>query len=379
MSTRKAFYEEFAAKVIAMLENGTAPWQKPWTPVAGLAPFNPVSGVTYKGINRLWLAMFSTGDPRWMTSRQAEKAGYTIREGSRSVPIWYYFTREPEDKLDENGWPVPDQEGYPKDVARPQGVSRVHQVFNALDIEGLPPLEVATPHHDWEPLEKAEEILSRSGAVIKHDQTDNSFYSITRDEIHLPPKHNFDAPDKYYATALHELGHWTGHESRMARPFEAWGTEDYAKEELRVEIASWMLGQDIGVGHDPSQHAAYVRSWIAVLENDPLELRRACRDAERITQYIIGLELGHTPRAGHETASKQKRRSTAPGKDALDAARGSQRVVPALEKTWLLVPYREKNTAKRLGAKFDWDERRWFAPKGVDLGPLRRWLPAAER
>lgn len=240
MSASKAFHEEFAARVIAMLENGTAPWQKPWTPAKELAPYNPISGVTYRGGNRLWLSMLSTGDPRWMTFKQAVKAGYKIRKGSKSVPIEYFVTQVTEDRLDENGRPVLDEDGNPERVTRhlERPMLKIHRVFNAQDVEGLPPLEVSKPLYEWEPLEKAEEILSRSGAVIKHDQADRAFYSIARDEIHLPPRSNFDAPDKYYATALHELGHWTGHESRMDRPFGVRGSEGYAKEELRAEIAS---------------------------------------------------------------------------------------------------------------------------------------------
>ena len=292
MSSRSVFHEEFAAKVIKMLESGTAPWQKPWTPSQELAPHNPISGVTYKGGNRLWLSMLSTGDPRWMTFRQANNAGYRIRKGARSVPIEYFIMEVTEDRLDGNGRPILDEDGNPERVTRrlDRPMIKVHRVFNAVDVEGLPPLEQSGPLYEWEPREKAEQLLARSGAVIRHDQADRAFYSPARDEIHLPPRGNFDAPDKYYATALHELGHWTGHESRMDRDFGPRGSQAYAREELRAEIASWMLGQDIGVGHDPGQHAAYVQSWIANLKDDPLEILRACADAEHIKEYVMGLD-----------------------------------------------------------------------------------------
>ena len=106
----------------------------------------------------------------------------------------------------------------------------------------------------------------------------------------MPPKENFDAPDKYYSTALHELGHWTRHETRLNRENGPFGSETYAREELRAEIASWMLGQDIGIGHDPGQHVAYVQSWIKSLKEDPYEIVRACRDAEKIKEYVFDLE-----------------------------------------------------------------------------------------
>ena len=107
--------------------------------------------------------------------------------------------------------------------------------------------------------------------------------SYNTDSIHLPPRENFEDPALYYGTALHELGHWTRHSSRLDRENGPFGSEMYAREELRAEIASWMFGQDIGIPHDPEQHAAYVNSWIKALEDDPYEIVRACRDAEPVS------------------------------------------------------------------------------------------------
>ena len=274
----KSFAEQFAEKVTEMLEQGTAPWQKPWTPNESMAPHNPVSGVTYKGGNRLWLSMMGTGDPRWMTFKQAEQAGYRIRKGAKSVPIEFYSFEKTQDKMDENGQPVLGPDGKPEreTLHLSSPIYKQSRVFNAADVEGIPPLEKKEKMYEWDPIEKAEQILAKSGAVIKHDQADRAFYRPSSDDIHLPAKDQFDAPDKYYATALHELGHWTGHETRLNRDIRnPFGSEDYAKEELRAEIGSWMLGQDIGIGHDPGQHAAYVQSWIRAIKEDPLELVRA--------------------------------------------------------------------------------------------------------
>ena len=109
--------------------------------------------------------------------------------------------------------------------------------------------------------------------------------------ITLPERDQFASADGYYATALHEVGHATGHPSRLNRqdlghPF---GSEAYAREELRAEIASLMLGEQLGIGHDPGQHSAYVASWIRALENDPREIFRAAADAEKITAWCARL------------------------------------------------------------------------------------------
>ncbi|SET57892.1 putative DNA primase/helicase, partial [Nitrosomonas marina] len=101
-------------------------------------------------------------------------------------------------------------------------------------------------------------------------------------------KHQFETPDRYYATALHELGHWTGHETRLNRDLaHPFGSEGYAREELRAEIASMLFGHELGIGHDPGQHAAYVASWIKTLEEDPTEIFRAAADAEKIQDYVL--------------------------------------------------------------------------------------------
>ncbi|MCB1976022.1 MAG: hypothetical protein KDE66_03260, partial [Nitrosomonas sp.] len=153
-------------------------------------------------------------------------------------------------------------------------------------IDNLPELVIEPP--TWNPIERAEQILQASNAAIEHGEFDRAFYRPVTDRIHLPHKHQFETPDRYYATALHELGHWTGHESRLNRDLaHPFGSEGYAREELRAEIASMLLGHELGIGHDPGQHAAYVASWIKTLEEDPTEIFRAAADAEKIQDYVL--------------------------------------------------------------------------------------------
>ena len=368
---KKPFHEAFAEKIIAKLEEGTAPWQKPWTPGQYVAPYNPESGTVYKGINHLGLSLEGYEDPRWMTFKQAEAAGYRIKKGSHATTIVYYqFSRE-EDKLDDDGKPVLGENGEPEKVtvllSRP--IIRFSQVFNGSQIDGIPPYERKAPGHEWEAIERAETILENSGAAIFHDQRDRNFYTIADDEIHLTPKASFDAPDKYYATALHELGHWTRHPTRLNRESGPFGSEAYAKEELRAEISSWMLGQEIGIGHDPGQHAAYVESWIEALRKDPMEIVRACRDAEHIKSYLLGLELEKEQVRQEEKQVEKEAREHPIGENGLALPKE-----PALAKTYLNVPYKEKNLAKSYGAKWDGQKKLWYAPEGTDLVPLRQWM-----
>ncbi|CAI3228644.1 zincin-like metallopeptidase domain-containing protein [Desulfovibrio desulfuricans] len=378
---RPPFHEEFANKIIERLQEGTAPWQIPWTPGnTPLAPHNPASGTVYRGMNRVHLALSGYDDPRWMTLKQANDQGYSILPGSKATPVVYFQFTDEKNKLDKEGKPVLDADGKPEKekVELDKPIVRFAHVFNAEQVDGIPPLQLTDKAYEWEPIEKAENILAASGADIRHDQSNRAFYRRMEDAIHLPPKENFDAPDKYYATALHELGHWTGDENRLNREFGPFGSEKYAREELRAEIASWMLGQEIGIGHDPGQHAAYVQSWIQVLKEDPYEIVRACRDAEKIKEYVFDLERKKELRQeGPEHVvqpEKENQRGKVLEREEGIAAMGVP-ATPAKEKTFLAVPYKEKERAKKFGAKWDKDNKFWYAPEGTDLTPLAAWMP----
>jgi len=138
--------------------------------------------------------------------------------------------------------------------------------------------------------------LQASGVEIRHDQADRAFYRPATDRIHLPPRSSFKTADTFLATALHELAHASGHPSRLDRDLaHPFGSVGYAKEELRAAIASLMVGDQLGIGHDPGQHAAYVKSWVQVLKEDPKEILRASRDADKIAGYVLALEKDRVP------------------------------------------------------------------------------------
>jgi antirestriction protein ArdC/phage/plasmid primase-like uncharacterized protein len=374
---RKPFHEEFAEKIIEDLKRGVAPWQRPWQPGEVLAPMNPVSGTVYSGINRVMLSRYGFDDPRWMTLRQANTLDCRVMKGEKSQTIVYWQFSKEEPARDDNGKPVLDDEGNQVmekiELTRP--IVRFSSVFHVSQLAGeIPPLDKSVLVPPWDPNKKAEAILQNSGAVIKHNQRNRAFYSLSTDEICLPPKDHFMGQDTYYATALHELGHWTGHASRLAREFGPFGSEVYAREELRAEIASWMLGQDLGIGHDPGQHLAYVGSWIKALEKDPFEIVRACRDAERIKHYVIAMEQKQEQR---QEMAEEHEEEVAAVRAPLAAHDAEQEVVrePVDQKVFLAVPYREKGRAKAAGARWDPGAKLWYAPEGADMAKLKAWLP----
>jgi len=289
---KKAFHEQVAENLIEQLKEGVAPWQKPWKPGDLLAalPVNPTTGKRYRGINSLNLMSLAYTDPRWLTYKQAINIGAQVRKGEKSTLVQYWKFTEEHIKKDDIGNPILNNEGQPiKEQVRLERPRVFYAaVFNAQQMDNLPELSIKAP--DWDPLERAEHILQASHAVIRHGEADRAFYRPSTDSIHLPHKHQFPTPDRYYPTALHELGHWTGHESRLSRDLShPFGSEGYAKEELRAEIASMLLSGELGIGHDPGQHVAYVSSWIKALQEDPTEIFRAAADAEKIQDYVLAL------------------------------------------------------------------------------------------
>lgn len=452
---KKEYAEEVAARIVEQLEQGTAPWQKPWQPGELRLPYNPTTGKEYKGMNSMWLAMQGQSDPRWMTYNQASAEGGQVKKGSKGTHIVYWKFNEERKATDEQGRPILDPEtGKQKTInvqlERPRSFMAV--VFNAAQIDGLPPLEARPVMPEPERHARAEAILANSGAQIQHVPGDRAYYRPSTDSITLPERNQFPAADAYYATALHEVGHWTGHPSRLDRDLShPFGSEGYAREELRAEIASLMLGERLDIGHDPEQHTAYVGSWIKALKEDPKEIFRAAADAERIAGYVMGFEQEQVqtverqpvqqandavpsseregiaaqelPQNEHEQqAYTVQSRRTVPedaaqhaGKQAvyvqlddgrrawgfgatdeaaeksavtqaqrvgLDADRQASRPVlheqpekPMPARTYLAVPFAEKNEAKALGAKWDKDAKSWYAPEGVDVATsgLARW------
>lgn len=289
-------HENIANQLIKKLEQGTAPWQLPWESAsANLAlPYNAVTGNRYKGINILSLLLSDHGDPRWVTYKQAESKGWQVRKGEKAVAIQFRKTSEFVPVLDEAGNKVLNEQGKPEGytVRLEHPIIKTAWVFNAQQVNGMPPLEnERQAEHAWTPIERAERLVRATGAKINHIQGNKAYYNPIADEITLPLTSQFSSPDRYYATALHEIGHWTGHAARLDRRImNRIGTPEYAREELRAEIASLLIGHELKIGHDPGQHAAYVNAWIKTLRDTPTEILAATADAERIYDYVMDYE-----------------------------------------------------------------------------------------
>lgn len=280
---RKAVTE----RLIGMLECGTAPWQKPWD--AGIAAMNRphnFNGRPYHGVNALmlWCTAIDKGyeDPRWLTFKQVNKLGGHVNKGEKAQ-IVEYWQWEKEVENPETG----EKEKVPLEHPKVYRAA----VFNADQCTGLPKLRRQA--QKWSPVERAENIIAANGVPVTHNTDGSAFYSPGGDFICLPPRESFATVDAYYSTLLHEVGHSTGHPTRLNREFGGqFGSEGYAREELRAELASTFLCGELGIATTGSdeQHAAYVKSWVSALKNDYNEIFRAAADAEKICNYLYERE-----------------------------------------------------------------------------------------
>ena len=276
-SSKSDFRQEVTNEVIKLIEAGTAPWIVPWQ-TGEIAPaFNPTTNKRYRGGNiiALMCASLRKGykDPRWMTYRQAAEKGYQVRKGEKASLIEFYKEEIQEDKTTGD--------------KKLKVTVRRYPVFNAQQIDGLPKLDLPKKE-SWEAVKAGEQILKKSGAVIKYGGN-RAYYDTVLDYIQLPKREDFFNAAMFYSTACHELGHWSGHSSRLNRAMCMYDRhrEDYAKEELVAELASLFISAETGLPFDPSHHAAYIKSWLRALKKDKNEIFRAASAASKAADYLL--------------------------------------------------------------------------------------------
>ena len=294
------YHRQFADRIIAALEKGTAPWQKPWQPGERILPHNFSSERNYRGGNALYLALAGIergySDPRWGGFKQIADAGGHVRKGEKGTPILYVEFQRRVTVRDEQGRAVRDKDGQPqlRTELRERPLVKMQYVWNVEQAEGLNLKSLARPAPAWEGHERAEAVLRNSGVQIDHVAGDRAYYNMGRDRVVLPERGQFASQDAYTHTALHELGHATGHPDRLNRETLAkhggFGSQTYAREELRAEIAAMMTGERLGVGHEPRHGEAYVASWIKALKDNPREIREAAVDAQRASDWLVTRE-----------------------------------------------------------------------------------------
>ena len=301
---RRDVYARVTDRIMADLEQGVRTWLRPWSAehAAGriTRPLR-ASGQPYQGINviMLWASAVEQGfaAPIWMTFKQAQAIGAHVRKGSKGSLVVYADrirkTETDETTGEETAHEIPFMKGY--------------TVFNVEQIDGLPAHyhTPAAPVLDpVQRIESAERFFAALGADIRHGGS-RAYYAIEPDYVQMPPFAAFRDAESYYAVLGHESVHWTRHGTRLDRDMgrKKWGDEGYAREELVAELGAAFLAADLGLSIEPREdHAAYIASWLAVLQNDRRAIFSAAAHAQRAVDFLHGRQDGPPDKADDEAA-----------------------------------------------------------------------------
>ena len=278
-------YEEITNKIIEQLKNGCVPWEQPWFGVRGARSYK--TNKAYSFLNQMILG----GEcGHFITWHQINLLGGHLRKGSKGRRVFFWHTF---DKAEVN------EQG--EKIIRKIPYLKTYTVFNTNDCESLPqrwaPQGIIAKNN--KPIESAEKMakvyLEREKIELKHNNVNESYYSVKYDYINLPPIERFRSSEDYYSTLLHEMTHSTGHRTRLQRfkpndtssPF---GSPDYSREELVAEMGSSFLLKQVGIESSRSleQNAAYINNWVNALKNDFSLIAVAASKAEKAVEYILG-------------------------------------------------------------------------------------------
>jgi len=272
-------YQDVTNSIIEQLEKGAIPWVKPWRADSS-ADKNLLTQKPYQGINRLILGLSGMvngyGVPVWASYKQWESIGGNVRKGEKGTRIVFFS------KVDKENKQTGDKESY--------SVLKAYWVFNASQIDGIDIVPAATVDKPFTAIEQAETRIVKTGAALSHGG-DAAFYAPSVDRIQLPNKGTFDSEANYYATAFHELVHWTGAKHRLDRNLDKgrFGNPAYAFEELVAEMGAAFLCQDYGIQGE-LRHAGYIQSWLKALRDDSKAVFKAAALAQKAADYLNQLD-----------------------------------------------------------------------------------------
>lgn len=278
-------YEMVTERIIAELEKGVIPWEKPWTGVRSGA-YNRVSKRPYSLLNQMLLK--HTGE--YATYKQWQDLGGQVKKGEKSEIVVFWKIFETEETNKDTG------EKETKKIP----LLRYYNVFHISQVEGVEPLAPEQLNDEVEPIEEADKIITdyitREHIEFTECRSNEAYYSPSSDRVVVPMKGQYKVINEYYSTTFHELTHSTGHKSRLNRletgAVAAFGGTEYSKEELVAEIGSASLMNLLGIETVKTfrNSAAYIQSWLQVLRNDNKFIVSASSKAEKAVNYILAAE-----------------------------------------------------------------------------------------
>ena len=298
---RTSLYDEITDKIIAELEAGRVPWVQPWGTAAAKAPLSiPKNASTdrpYSGVNvlLLWGSTIERGftGQSWLTFRQALSLGGHVRKGERGTTVVYADRFVPSDEKRRAAETREEAQAIP--------FLKRFTVFNIDQCEALPE-EIATTAPLPPPglIESTVEALIKASGITFRIRGDRAFYSPAEDYVQVPPPQAYFEPINWHRTALHELGHATGHRSRLNRDQSgSYGTKKYAFEELVAELSAAFGCASLGIV-PTVRHADYIGSWLEVLREDNRAIVRAASRASKAADYLLSFVPEIAPGAASE-------------------------------------------------------------------------------
>lgn len=287
--------QEITDQIIALIESGQTTGQTLWdhSMKFGL-PRNFATGKSYSGVNVLTLigACVDRGfdSNEWLTFNQAKALGGNVKKGAKAVTGVFYKFLEHEVENKKTG--DLESKKFP--------MLSTFSLFNVSEIEGLPSAQKVTLENQFDPIEAADRLVEATGAQVCWGGA-KAFYRPSSDEIYMPSKSRFEHSQNAYAVLLHELSHWTGHESRLARNFEGrFGDEAYAVEELIAELSAAYLCSELGIVGRLENHASYLNSWLRVLKSDKNAIFTAAAQASKSFDFIMASQSANDAQAAQE-------------------------------------------------------------------------------
>lgn len=347
------------------------------------APVNMVSGKAFSGVNRLILSLSGSGrDPRWITEKQRLENDCRLKEGlddPRTLVFWIFQKKVYE--RDENGEPLLNAYGRKKlktvRLSRPEMI--FYQARHAGRIEksdgrDWPPYEA--PGRDFSPTDRMENFIAASGAVLKSSPAlAGPRYNPSRDVVNIPPKDRFSSELDYYSAIMPALVKRALYLENRTSNIQVQSAETQHQLDLQSNLAAFFVAQDWGLQYQPVLGAPNAQSsaqaWARIMEQEPETFFQICGEAEKLKNRVLafGRRREQELERDYRTAS-------------LKFSGSENGVLPvpetAREKVYLQVPFKEKDQARALGARWERETKSWVALPGTDLGPLAGWIPEKE-
>lgn len=300
LEKKKSFRDIVSERFLKALEENPKEWKKGWEYSSTGRPFNIATNSLYSGVNLFWLKQQELdkgyNDPRWATFKQIQDNGWKLQKGSKGekVEYWMPIDRKEGRSLSWNEYKNIEDKDERLDDNSERYIIRckIFTVFNASQIEGAVEFELKQIYNDVSPDIIIEKISTGMNVLIEEfPNSRRAYYSLNEDKIHMPLHTQFKNDYAYSSTALHELGHSTGHRSRLNRKLDnSFGTESYAFEELVAEITSCFMSEYVESPMTEDfmkNHEAYVQSWANEIRNNKNYLFKAITEADKASNYMI--------------------------------------------------------------------------------------------